>query len=65
MITAELLERHDRPGPRYTSYPTVDFTDDFEPDDYEARLFVRRLAQMFDAYTDRRPGDRPTFSRAV
>lgn len=39
MITAELLERHDRPGPRYTSYPTaVDFTEEFGPDEYARRL---------------------------
>ena len=23
-LTPELLERYDRPGPRYTSYPTAD-----------------------------------------
>jgi oxygen-independent coproporphyrinogen III oxidase len=39
VITAELLERHDRPGPRYTSYPTaVEFTDRFGPVDHEERL---------------------------
>ena len=38
-VTAEFLARHDRPGPRYTSYPTaVEFTDAFGPDDYEERL---------------------------
>jgi oxygen-independent coproporphyrinogen-3 oxidase len=38
-VTAELLARHDRPGPRYTSYPTaVDFHDGFTLADYEARL---------------------------
>lgn len=43
MITAEILARHDRPSPRYTSYPTaVDFTDDFGPDDFEECL--RRAA---------------------
>jgi oxygen-independent coproporphyrinogen III oxidase len=41
VITAELLERHDRPGPRYTSYPTaVDFTERFGPDDHAERLAV-------------------------
>jgi oxygen-independent coproporphyrinogen III oxidase len=39
VITAELLARHDRPGPRYTSYPTaVDFTDEFGPADHARRL---------------------------
>jgi oxygen-independent coproporphyrinogen-3 oxidase len=38
-VTPELLARHDRPGPRYTSYPTaVEFTDAFGPDDHAARL---------------------------
>jgi oxygen-independent coproporphyrinogen-3 oxidase len=38
-VTAELLERHDRPGPRYTSYPTaVEFTERFTEADYRARL---------------------------
>ncbi len=39
-VTPELLARHDRPGPRYTSYPTaVEFTDAVGPDDY-ARLLA-------------------------
>ncbi len=38
-VTPELLAHHDRPGPRYTSYPTaVEFNDSFGPEDYEARL---------------------------
>lgn len=38
-ITAQLLQRYDRPGPRYTSYPTaVEFHDGFTADDYEQRL---------------------------
>ena len=38
-LTPELLERYDRPGPRYTSYPTaVEFAESFGPDDYAARL---------------------------
>src|SRR5690349_10142144 len=36
---AALIERYDRPGPRYTSYPTaVEFHPGFGPDDYRARL---------------------------
>lgn len=38
-VGADLLARHDRPGPRYTSYPTaIEFTEEFGPADYEARL---------------------------
>lgn len=38
-ITPELLARYDRPGPRYTSYPTaVDFHDGFGPADYQRHL---------------------------
>ena len=37
--TAELLARYDRPGPRYTSYPTaVEFHADFTEQDYRERL---------------------------
>ncbi len=36
---AELLAKYDRPGPRYTSYPTaVEFHDGFGPDKYAERL---------------------------
>jgi oxygen-independent coproporphyrinogen-3 oxidase len=38
-ITLELLQKYDRPGPRYTSYPTaVEFTEAYGPDEYVARL---------------------------
>lgn len=38
-ITMELLNRYDRPGPRYTSYPTaVEFTDAFDEAAYRQRL---------------------------
>ncbi len=34
-ITPELLDRYDKPGPRYTSYPTaVEFSESFEPTAY-------------------------------
>ncbi len=47
-VTAGLLARYDRPGPRYTSYPTApEFTADFGPGDYAERL--ARAAE--------RPGD--------
>jgi len=37
--TEELLRRYDRPGPRYTSYPTAnEFHDDFTEADYRERL---------------------------
>lgn len=38
-VTAELLARYDRPGPRYTSYPTaVEFHEGFTAADYGRRL---------------------------
>lgn len=38
-VGAELLARYDRPGPRYTSYPTaVDFADTFGVPEYEQHL---------------------------
>lgn len=39
MLTTDLLRRYDRPGPRYTSYPTaVEFHEAFGPEDHAARL---------------------------
>ncbi|MHC4861693.1 MAG: oxygen-independent coproporphyrinogen III oxidase, partial [Planctomycetota bacterium] len=38
-VTTELLSKYDRPGPRYTSYPTaVEFHAGFTADDYLAKL---------------------------
>ena len=38
-IDSTLLQRYDRPGPRYTSYPTaVEFSDDFGAADYTRHL---------------------------
>jgi oxygen-independent coproporphyrinogen-3 oxidase len=38
-VTAELLARYDRPGPRYTSYPTaVEFHEGFTPQRYLEKL---------------------------
>ncbi len=38
-VTPEMLARYDRPGPRYTSYPTaVEFGPGFGPEDHRARL---------------------------
>ncbi len=38
-ITPELLARYDRPGPRYTSYPTVpEWSADFGAEQYQAAL---------------------------
>jgi oxygen-independent coproporphyrinogen-3 oxidase len=40
-IEPQLLARYDRPGPRYTSYPTaVDFAESYGPDAYERHLRV-------------------------
>jgi len=39
VVTPELLARYDKPGPRYTSYPTApQFSTEFGPEAYEARL---------------------------
>ena len=39
LVTPELLAKHDRPGPRYTSYPTaLEFNDRFGDADYRERL---------------------------
>ena len=38
-ITAELLAKYDRPGPRYTSYPTaIEFHEGFTPERYLEKL---------------------------
>lgn len=38
-VTLELLRKYDRPGPRYTSYPTaVEFTPEFTEQDYRQKL---------------------------
>ena len=38
-LTADLIRRYDRPGPRYTSYPTaVEFHDGVGEDDYRRKL---------------------------
>lgn len=52
-VTQELLERHDRPGPRYTSYPTaVEFDERFTEADYRERLTAanRRAADPLSLY---------------
>jgi oxygen-independent coproporphyrinogen-3 oxidase len=42
---AALIERYDRPGPRYTSYPTaVEFHEQFGADEYRARLSAAAAA---------------------
>lgn len=38
-VTSELIARHDRPGPRYTSYPTaLEFADTYTADAHASRL---------------------------
>ncbi len=38
-VSRELLEKHDKPGPRYTSYPTVPvWSKDFDETDYRGAL---------------------------
>jgi oxygen-independent coproporphyrinogen-3 oxidase len=44
VIDPELLRRFDRPGPRYTSYPTADrFVEAFGPDQYRVALSNRAI----------------------
>ncbi len=46
-IDRRLLEKYDRPGPRYTSYPTVpEWTSEFGPDEYIEAL--KRASQEGD-----------------
>jgi oxygen-independent coproporphyrinogen III oxidase len=52
-VTAEILGRYDRPGPRYTSYPTaVEFHEGFTESDYKERLAAadRRSAEPLSLY---------------
>ena len=42
-VTTELLQKYDRPGPRYTSYPTaIEFNEGFGPAQYLDRLQIAR-----------------------
>lgn len=53
-ITAEMLARYDRPGPRYTSYPTVPvWHEGFTNSDYEAALkrAARETTTALSLYT--------------
>ena len=47
-VTRDLLIKYDRPGPRYTSYPTVpEWRDDFSGEEY--RTALRKAAEAPDA----------------
>ena len=47
VISEQLLQRFDVPGPRYTSYPTADrFVEAFSEADYVQALAQRRVASM-------------------
>lgn len=38
-IDPQVIEQHDRPGPRYTSYPTaLEFSEDYRPSDHRRQL---------------------------
>jgi oxygen-independent coproporphyrinogen-3 oxidase len=52
-ITLDILRKYDRPGPRYTSYPTaVEFHEGFDADAYVARLAeANRQAAPLSLYT--------------
>ncbi len=52
-VTAELLAKYDRPGPRYTSYPTaVEFSEAFTPQRYFEKLdeAARRPEEPLSVY---------------
>ena len=50
-VTADLIERHDRPGPRYTSYPTaVEFHEDVDSDVYSKELEAGRSEGPLSVY---------------
>jgi oxygen-independent coproporphyrinogen-3 oxidase len=50
-VNAELLHRYDRPGPRYTSYPTaVEFHEGFNAADYRTRLAQLNPAEPLSLY---------------
>jgi oxygen-independent coproporphyrinogen III oxidase len=52
-VTADLLAKYDRAGPRYTSYPTaVEFHEDFTPERYLQKLdeASRRLEDPLSVY---------------
>lgn len=52
-VTPQLLAKHDRPGPRYTSYPTaVEFHEGFTADDYAERLAAadQRVGEPLSLY---------------
>ncbi len=45
-VTAEILERYNVPGPRYTSYPTApEWSDSYGPADFEQTLNESNVAQ--------------------
>lgn len=45
-VSVELLQRYDRPGPRYTSYPTaIEFDEAFSQADYRRQLIAANRAQ--------------------
>ncbi len=49
-ISDEMLEKYNRPGPRYTSYPTAPvWKDDFGPDDLE-KYYARAEAAHYAAF---------------
>ncbi|HEY7728114.1 MAG TPA: oxygen-independent coproporphyrinogen III oxidase [Candidatus Eisenbacteria bacterium] len=52
-VTADLLAQYDRPGPRYTSYPTaVEFSESFTPQRYVEKLAeaARRPEEPLSVY---------------
>ena len=69
-IDAALLQRYDRPGPRYTPYPTaVEFNEQFTAQAYASRslgrIFIRNICMVFDRYLREKKREMPAFSRTV
>ena len=45
LIDTDLVQRHDKPGPRYTSYPTADrFIDAYDAGSHRTTLKQRNVA---------------------
>ncbi|MFH1570075.1 MAG: oxygen-independent coproporphyrinogen III oxidase [Gemmatimonadota bacterium] len=50
-VDVQLLQRYDRPGPRYTSYPTaVEFREGFPAEEYAARLGRLPVGESLSLY---------------
>ena len=47
VMDQDLIKKYDRPGPRYTSYPTADrFVESYGPDEHQVTLSKRQLEDL-------------------